>query len=427
MQRWQEDSANETRAIQAHEELLGTFIANTQSFAEYAHLLETEMFYSYMWVYEVLRRVESEEGLSYRGIINRCETHQIKTIQTLRQTAINERRIPTLIQKAKEDLLGDRLRGIGRHLIDSAEEPDDVLRELKTRVDELETTESTTLSNPVNDLDEYAAHMMEIVADPSKAYGLMTGLDELDRITLGFQRKDFSVVGARTSMGKSAFMLQICILLHFAGYKVGIFSLEMSKRQLYDRIMANILNIALETYRTGQAHPSYYDKMKEVKNKLYGLYVDDTRGVNSEYIADAMKRLKRTQGLDFVVVDYIQDVAEKGEQNDNQGSALGRICRKLRKAAKDCDCHVMGLSQVTRAAEGKEDKRPGNSDLAGSTGIETSADAIALLYREDYYKPDTDKKNILEVNFTKQRNGKTGKVELYYDRVTQRISSIRGY
>lgn len=427
MQKWQEGSANVIKATQAHEELLGTFIAHTNTFVEYAHQIDADMFYGYGWLYEILKSVEAEEGLSYRSIINRCGTGQIKTVQSLRGTAISERRIPDLIIQSKKEVLSDKLKGIGAHLTESDEEPDELLRELQKRANELDTTESSTLSNPIKDLDDYAANMMEIVADPSKAYGMMSGLDELDRITMGFQRHDFSVVGARTSMGKSAFMLQLCLMLHCAGYKVGIFSLEMSKRQLYDRLMANLLNISLETYRIGQAHPSYYTKMQEEKKKLYGLYVDDNRGVNSEYISDTMKRLKRTQGLDFVVVDYLQDVTEKGEQNDNQGSALGRICRKLRKAAKDCDCHIMGLSQVTRAAEGSGDKRPGNADLAGSTGIETSADVIALLYREEYYKPDTAKKDVLEVNFTKQRNGKTGKVELHYDRTTQRISSIRGY
>jgi len=160
------------------------------------------------------------------------------------------------------------------------------------------------------------------------------------------------------------------------------------------------------------------------KDELKSIYVDDTRGVTADYIADVMRRLKRTQGLDFVVVDYLQDVKEPGEQNDNSGSALARVCRKLRAAAQQCDCHVMGLSQIARTVESRTDKRPTNADLSGSTGIETSADVIALLYREDYYDPNTDKKNILEVNFTKQRNGKLGKVELYYDRDCQKISDI---
>ncbi|WP_042229663.1 DnaB-like helicase C-terminal domain-containing protein, partial [Paenibacillus popilliae] len=153
---------------------------------------------------------------------------------------------------------------------------------------------------------------------------------------------------------------------------------------------------------------NHYETMQKRKEELKTIYVDDTRGVSADYIVDAMRRLKRTQGLDFVVVDYLQDVKERGETNDNSGSALARICRKLRAAAKECDCHVMGLSQVVRGVDDRQDKRPGNSDLAGSTGIETSADVITMLYRDDYYNRDSEKKNTLEVNFTKQRNGKLG-------------------
>lgn len=187
------------------------------------------------------------------------------------------------------------------------------------------------------------------------------------------------------------------------------------------RMMANLMGISHEVLRTGQMAAELLPKFHEMKKLLYGIYVNDTRGVDCEYITDIMRRLKRTQGLDFVVVDYLQDVKEKGEVNDNQGSALARVCRKLRTAAQELDVPVMALSQVARAVEDRQDKRPLNSDLSGSTGIETSADVIALLYRDEYYNPTPENEGILEVNFTKQRNGKLGKVELYYDKVRQRI------
>ena len=406
----------------AHEELLGSLIAFPSAIREYD--LEPELFGPLRWLYAILRRVDDEEGLTYRGIVNRLSTEQIKLLQALRQTAVSEGRIPLLIQQARKNLLGMRLRKIGEHLAHDDGDPDDLLRELQEQVSQLETSDFRGMSDTERDVEDYLRHMEMIADDPQKAYGLMTGIIDLDTITTGFHRQDFSVVGARTSMGKSAFMLQIALNLHLRGYKVAIYSLEMSKRQIYTRLMANLLGIDAEIFKLGKADRSYYAKMREYKSKLVGLYIDDSRGVTCEYISDSMRQLKRTQGLDFVVVDYLQDVKERGEANDNQGSALGRVCRKLRKAAQEHDCHVMGLSQVARAAEHANDKRPTNADLSGSTGIETSADVIALLYRDDYYNPDTDKKGILEVNFTKQRNGKVGKVELYYDRSNQRIGSI---
>lgn len=387
------------------------------------------MFYGYDWLYQIMVTTENEEGLTYRGVVNRCLTPQLKIVQELRSTGISERRIPNLITQASKQLLSDRIRGLGNGIIanEYGTDPNDFLREIQEKVNNLYTTDSSEMSDPSKDVDEYFDHMMEIVADPNKAYGLMTGLTELDNITTGFQRQDFSVIGARTSMGKSAFMIENVLRLNKNGYKVVVFSLEMSKRQIYNRMASSMLMTNLEKYRTGQAHPSVYEAMKARKEELKSIYISDLRGIDCDYMSDVIRRLKRTQGVDIVIVDYIQDVKERGETNDNQGSAIGRVCRKLRKIAQEFDCHVMGLSQVTRAAEASNDKRPGNADLAGSTGIETSADVIMLLYREDYYKPDTDKKNILEINFTKQRNGKVGKVELHYDKDTQRISSLRGY
>lgn len=182
-------------------------------------------------------------------------------------------------------------------------------------------------------------------------------------------------------MGKTVFVIEMFLRLS-NGYKCAMFSLEMSKQQLYFRMMSNLMQVNFELFRTGRLAPNHYQNMQKYKDELKKLYIDATRAVSADYIADEMRRLKRTQGLDFVVVDYLQDVKEQGEINDNGGSALARVCRKLRAAAKECDCHVMGLSQVVRGVEDRKDKRPGNADLSGSTGIETNADVIALLYRD---------------------------------------------
>ena len=301
---------------------------------------------------------------------------------------------------------------------------DEVLRLAKQEIDPMVSSELQEDSDIMSDLDRFTEHVMQIVDNPELAYGMMTGLKEIDDLTMGWQKGDFSVVGARTSMGKSAFMIEVALRLHINGHKVGIYSLEMSKTQIFYRMMANLCQANLKMFKTGQLDRSFYEKMMKEKNRLAGMFIDDRRGVDAEYIADSMRRRKREHGLDFVVVDYLQDVKEKGESNDNQGSALGRVCRKLRAAAQEFDCHLMGLSQVTRAVEERQNKRPGNADLSGSTGIETSADVIALLYRDDYYNPDSEKKGIMEVNFTKQRNGEVGCAELYYQRDTQRITSI---
>ncbi|GIP10440.1 DnaB-like helicase C-terminal domain-containing protein [Paenibacillus macerans] len=418
----------EARQATANEELLGAFLKDPTLFPNYKAGLMPEHFGEYDWLYRIILETDTEEGLSFKGVVQRCDVSSIKILHELRSAYYSENRIPGLIRTLKKNLLRQTLLGISRQVVDAAvedEDPDEMLRNLQKSVFELSTSESKDSSDPERDVEEWADYVMKLSKNPEMAFGLLTGMNTIDGMTTGWHKTDFSVVGARTSMGKTAFVIEMLLRLSRNGYKCAMFSLEMSKQQLYFRMMSNLMQVNFELFRTGRLAPNHYENMQKYKNELKKLYIDDTRAVSADYIADEMRRLKRTQGLDFVVVDYLQDVKEQGEINDNGGSALARVCRKLRAAAQECDCHVMGLSQVVRGVEDRKDKRPGNADLSGSTGIETSADVIALLYRDDYYDPNSDKPNILEVNFTKQRNGKCGKVELYYDRTTQRITELR--
>lgn len=418
---------SDSRVPNEIEEILGTILYKPEWLEEVKPNLESYHFPHYEWLYDLMLEVDREEGLTFKGLGRRCDINQVKVINELRKAFITELRLPSLINKVKEQQLARTLRNMAQQIFEEVTEANanEALREMQRRANELYTTDSGQLQNPARDVDDYLDYIEEIMNDPKKAYGLLTGISELDKITTGWHREDLIVVGARTSMGKSAFMIENLLRLHKQGYNCALFSLEMSKKQIYNRMMSSLMNKHLEIIRTGQMAIELLPKFRHTAHEaLRGIYVDDTRGVDSEYISDNMRRLKRTQGLDFVVVDYLQDVKEKGESNDNQGSALGRICRKLRTAAQQNDCAVMALSQVSRAVEDRKDKRPGNADLSGSTGIETSADVIGLLYREEYYDSETSKKGILEVNFTKQRNGKLGKVELFYDKDTQRISPL---
>lgn len=410
---------------QAHYEILGTVLTYPTLFQEIKHL-PANHFFELEWLFRIMREVDEKEGLTFKGVGMRLKTGQIPFLQELCKTCISESRLPILVREVKTIKLTEMLRSMAVQILENCgpENANDVLQELQQTALELHTTDSGELQNPDRDIDEFGEWMEKVIENPKIAIGITTGIHPIDIITTGYHRGDFIVVGARTSIGKSAFMIENAIRIHQAGYKVAIFSLEMSKRQIYLRMMANLMGSSLEVLRTGQLHKDYLPKFHQHRESMKGIYVDDTRGIDCEYISDVCRRLKRTQGLDFVIVDYLQDIKEKGEQNDNSGSAIARICRKLRVVAQQQDVPVMALSQVTRSVEERRDKRPTVSDLSGSTGIETSADVIALLYRDEYYNEDTPKKNILEINFAKQRNGKIGKVELYYDKECQRITPL---
>ncbi|WP_206923007.1 replicative DNA helicase [Alicyclobacillus suci] len=265
--------------------------------------------------------------------------------------------------------------------------------------------------------EEWLHALEERIKDPKKQFGIMTGWRDVDEKTLGWQRGDIIVVGGRTSVGKTAFAIELMLRAYKRGYNVGMFSLEMSAEQVRNRMAANLAMVPLSKVRTGELDSDELSRMTNFDKVIADIAIDDTRGVSTEYIMAEMKRVKRTYGLDLVVVDYLQEIQERPLPNDNTGSALGRVTRKLRMAAQQCNCAVVALSQLTREAEGK---KPTSKDLFGSSGIESAADVIVLLHRDRQESPRQ-----LEINISKQRNGETGEVSLYFDPILQRIAGLR--
>lgn len=405
-------------------EILATLLHNPTLLDEYRKQLNPDMFFDYANLYRLMIEVEEAEGLTFRGLAKRINNpERVRILHEIRAQYISDHRMQFLIPVVKKRLLREKLYSLSTKMADDSTDPDELLRDMQHEIDKLSASDSGEIEDMTDHVDRFMDELETVRKNPALAMGMLTGIRELDGITKGFRKHDLIVIGARTSMGKSAFQIELALLLTKAGYKGAIFSLEMSRKQIYKRMVANVTQTSLEKINMGDI--SDYD-MGIIRTKaelLKSIYIDETRGVSADYITDSMRALKRTQGLDFVMVDYLQDVRESGESNDNSGSALARVCRKLRTGAQQNDCAVFGLSQVARASEKQADKRPTNADLSGSTGIETAADVIALLYREDYYNPDTDKKDILEVNFTKSRNGALGKVELTYDKRFQKIYS----
>lgn len=417
----------EYRMPTTSEEILGIFLKDPLLLRDFKRKLRPEMFKNYAPLFAKMLELDETESFTFKDIIFFFPQQAVR-IHEMMNSVAGSARLPYLIDKLKEEYLREQIRSVvlntDHELITMGRNPNEVLQEAQEKMQTLMNTESTDLYDPSADVDAYYKWVDEIIADPSKAIGLLTGLEDIDYVTNGFFRTDFVVVGARTSIGKSAFIIELALRFAKKGYSVALYSLEMTKPQIYNRMLANLMHFDAKLIRAGRIPPERRKEMEKHKDFLKSIYIDDTRGVSADYITDSMRRLKRTRGLDIVIVDYIQDVKEPGEQNDNGGSAIARICRKLRKGAQEFDCVVFGLSQVTRSVEERRDKRPLASDLAGSTGIETSADVIAMLYRDDYYDPNTDKKDIMEVNFVKQRNGQIGKVELYYAKKYQQLRPL---
>ncbi|MFC4077256.1 replicative DNA helicase [Salinithrix halophila] len=248
-----------------------------------------------------------------------------------------------------------------------------------------------------------------------KLTGVPSGYADLDRMTSGFQKSDLIILAARPAMGKTAFALNVAQNVAVrAGKPVAIFNLEMSAPQLVQRMLAAEGNIDAQAFRTGQLGEEEWEKMAMAISTLSEspIFIDDTPGINVFDIRAKLRRLQAEHGLGLVLIDYLQLIEGRGR--DSRQQEISEISRSLKLLARELDCPVIALSQLSRAVEQRQDKRPMLSDLRESGSIEQDADIVSFLYRDDYYNEDSEKKNIIEVILAKHRNGPVGKVELLF-------------
>ena len=265
-------------------------------------------------------------------------------------------------------------------------------------------------------LVESFALLEQLYNDKGSVTGVPTGFIDLDNKTAGLHNSDFIIVAARPAMGKSAFAINIATYAAVKGrVPVAIFNLEMSKEQIGNRILCSEALVDSNKVRTGQIEDEDWMKLAATLGELTDapIYIDDTAGLNITEIRAKCRKLKMEKNIGLVVIDYLQLIS--GSNNKKIGSReqeIAEISRSLKILAKELDIPVIALSQLSRSAEKREDKRPMLSDLRESGSIEQDADIVMFLYRDDYYNEDSEKKNVAEVIIAKQRSGSTGTVEL---------------
>jgi replicative DNA helicase len=247
--------------------------------------------------------------------------------------------------------------------------------------------------------------------------GIATGFTELDKMTAGFQRNDLIIVGARPSVGKTAFALNISQnVATKTGENVAIFSLEMGAEQLVMRMLCAEGNIDAQRLRTGSLTDEDWGKLTMAMGSLSnaGIFIDDTPGVRVNDIRAKCRRLKQEHGLGMILIDYLQLILGSGRSGENRQQEVSEISRSLKQLARELQVPIIALSQLSRGVEQRQDKRPMMSDIRESGSIEQDADIVAFLYRDDYYDKESENKNIIEIIIAKQRNGPTGTVSLAF-------------
>ena len=244
--------------------------------------------------------------------------------------------------------------------------------------------------------------------------GMPTGFIDLDYKTSGFQPSDLILIAARPSMGKTSFVLNIAEYMAFRSNEtVAIFSLEMSKEQLVNRLFALESRVDSQILRTGNLSDNDWSSLIEAAGVIgrSNLIIDDTPGISVSELRSKCRKYKLEHNLGIIMIDYLQ-LMQGSRKSESRQQEISDISRSLKEIARELQVPVVALSQLSRAVEQRPDHRPMLSDLRESGAIEQDADVVMFLYRDDYYNHDTEKKDVAEVIIAKQRNGPIGTVEL---------------
>lgn len=295
---------------------------------------------------------------------------------------------------------------------------EDILEDTEKRVFELVQKRNTGEFVPIRQVVMNAMDKIEKAAkNKGNVTGIATGFIDLDYRTAGMQPSDLVLIAARPSMGKTAFVLNIAQHVAFKlNATCAIFSLEMSKEQLVNRLFSLESRVDSQHLRTGNLSDAEWEKLIESAGVIgkSNLIIDDTPGISISELRSKCRKYKLEHNLQMIIIDYLQLMSGSGRGNDSRQQEISDISRSLKALARELSVPVLALSQLSRAVEQRPDHRPMLSDLRESGAIEQDADVVMFIYRDDYYNKDTEKKGIAEIIIAKQRNGPIGTVELVW-------------
>ena len=295
---------------------------------------------------------------------------------------------------------------------------EDILSDTEKRIFDLVQRRNTGEFVPIRQIVMNAMDSIEKAShNKGNVTGVATGFLDLDYRTAGMQPSDLILVAARPSMGKTAFVLNIAQYVAFKQAKtVAIFSLEMSKEQLVNRLFSMESKVDSQHLRTGNLSDVEWEKLIESAGAIgkSNLIIDDTPGISISELRSKCRKYKLEHNLEMIIIDYLQLMSGSGRSTDSRQQEISDISRSLKALARELHVPVIALSQLSRAVEQRPDHRPMLSDLRESGAIEQDADVVMFIYSDDYYNKDTEKKGIAEIIIAKQRNGPIGTVELVW-------------
>ncbi len=442
------DSKMMPTANEAERSVLGCLLLDKDAFYKVGDLLEVDDFYHdhHQYVYSaIVTLAQKAQPIDMVTVATQLEADGKLDLvggPELLAEVQNEVPLPTHIfqyaQLVKHRSTLRRLIRAGTEVAELGYQADKPAEEL------LEAAEKRIFSISQTFLKDRFVHLKEILNASYEKFAeihenpelatknrIPTGLRDLDqRVNGGFNPSDLVIVAARPSMGKTALALEFA--QHAAvnqGKKVGIMSLEMSKEQLVERMFCAQLEIDSWKLQKGKLSESDFDRMGPVMDRMGSapIYIDDSMGSSLVELRAKVRRLQMEQGLDMLLIDYLQLMSVGGSSgfaSTNRVQEISEISRSLKQLARELHIPVVALSQLSRGVEARDDKRPRLSDLRDSGAIEQDADVVMMLYRDDYYNPESDQQNQLEVNVIKHRNGSVGKEVIFFDRARMKFADL---
>lgn len=426
--------------IEAERATLGSILLNREAIIAIAPWLAAEYFYleKHAWIYEAMLacynarippdtrtvseelrrrdRLEAVGGIPYLSEL-------VDAVPTSYHVEYYARIVERTALLRKLIVAGGKIAALGYDEQDDLEATLDKAEATLFEVSQRRSTQDFVHIGQV--IDSYYEQITYLQEHRGEVVGVPTGFRDLDEITGGLQRSDLIILAARPSVGKTSLCLSLAynVATQYQG-TVGIFSLEMSREQLVQRLLAMDTRIDTHRLRTGHIRESELQIVMEAMGRLASvpIYIEDTPGLSVMEVRSKARRLQAQAGVDLLIIDYLQLM--QGRRTDNRVQEVSEISRGLKALARELNVPVLALSQLSRAVEGRTSHVPMLSDLRESGSIEQDADIVMFIYREELYEKDTDKKGIAEIHIAKHRNGPIGVVPLRFDATTTRFMDL---
>ena len=418
-------------SVESEQAILGSILLDKDAIITVTETIQPEDFYkeAHKIIYECMLKLNSknepidlitltEELKKQDSLENIGGISYITSLSTIVPTTTNVKYYADIV---KEKSVLRKLIKVSNDILnsgyDNSVKVEEILEQAEKKIFDISQEKSSEDFKSINSVLMDTYDMIEkLYTNKEEITGITTGFDDLNKKINGLQRTDLILVAARPAMGKTAFSLNLVQNAALKGNaSVAVFSLEMSKEQLVQRMLSAQSNVELKKIKTGNLDendwPRIIDAMSVLSNA--NIYIDDTPGIKMSELRSKCRKLKIEKGLDFVLIDYLQLMEGEGN-NENRQQEISKISRSLKIIAKELNCPVVALSQLSRAPEQRSDHRPMLSDLRESGSIEQDADIVMFLYRDEYYHPDSERKNIGEIIISKNRHGETGSVELVW-------------